>query len=151
MSSALAHHYFGGKEDIFAAAMRHILKDLRIETVARLSRAETALARVRAVIDACFTPETFDPVHVNAWMIFYVQSRTSPKAQRLLRIYHRRLHSNLCHALRPISARPMSDAATLAALIDGIYLHQALSETGSPQAAAARAQAVLDALLEVSS
>ncbi|NBT31880.1 MAG: TetR family transcriptional regulator, partial [Rhodobacteraceae bacterium] len=25
MSSALAHHYFGGKEDIFLAAMRHTL------------------------------------------------------------------------------------------------------------------------------
>ena len=27
MSSALAHHYFGGKDQIFEAAMRHILRD----------------------------------------------------------------------------------------------------------------------------
>ncbi|MEP4197575.1 MAG: transcriptional regulator BetI [Aliishimia sp.] len=147
MSSALAHHYFGGKEDIFAAAMRHILSDLQKEAQGRLKTAETALARVRAIIDACFTPVGFDPVNVNAWMIFYVQSRTSVKARRLLRIYHRRLHSNLCHALRPISANPEADAETLAALIDGIYLHQALSETGSAANAAARAHGVLDALL----
>jgi len=36
MSSALAHHYFGGKDQIFNAAMRQILRDLR--TVRALGR-----------------------------------------------------------------------------------------------------------------
>lgn len=148
MSSALAHHYFGGKDDIFAAAMRRILKDLQVETGRRLRAADTPADRPRAIIDACFTPEMFEPVHVNAWMVLYVQSRTSPKARRLLSIYHRRLRSNLRHALRPLSARPAADADTLAALIDGIYLHQALSDAGSAEAAATRAHSVLGALLE---
>lgn len=148
MSSALAHHYFGGKDDIFAAAMRHILQDLQAETTARLRQAQTQEERAHALIDACFTPDMFDPIHVNAWMMFYVQSRSNPKARRLLRIYHKRLQSNLRHALRGISARPEVDAETLAALIDGIYLHQALSDAGSALRAAARVHAVLDALLE---
>lgn len=151
MSSALAYHYFGGKDDIFAAAMRQILKDLQAETSKRLRAAATPADRPRAIIDACFTPEMFDPVHVNAWMMFYVQSRTSPKARRLLTIYHSRLRSNLRAALRPLSPRAESAAHTLAALIDGIYLHQALSDAGSAKMAAARAHSVLDALLEVQS
>jgi TetR/AcrR family transcriptional repressor of bet genes len=148
MSSALAHHYFGGKDDIFAAAMQQILKDLQIETVRRLAGATGGRDRVHAIIDACFTPETFDPVSVSAWMTFYVQSRTNTKARRLLSIYHRRLRSNLRHALRPVSTRPEADADTLAALIDGIYLHQALSDAGSAAEASARAHSVLDALLK---
>lgn len=148
MSSALAHHYFGGKDDIFAAAMRQILQDLQTETSTRLRAARTQIERARAIIDACFTPDMFDPVHVNAWMMFYVQSRSNPKARRLLSIYHSRLRSNLRHALRPLSARAEADADTLAALIDGIYLHQALGDAGSPQGAASRAHSVLDALLE---
>lgn len=148
MSSALAHHYFGGKDDIFAAAMRHILSDLQAETSKRLRAARSPADRPRAIIEACFTPETFDPISVNAWMVFYVQSRTNPKARRLLGIYHSRLRSNLRHALRGLTAQFVTDADTLAALIDGIYLHQALSDAGSAAEAAARALSVLDALVE---
>ncbi|MEO0746592.1 MAG: TetR family transcriptional regulator, partial [Pseudomonadota bacterium] len=36
MSSALAHHYFGGKDRIFLAAMRHILRGFRAEVVTAL-------------------------------------------------------------------------------------------------------------------
>ena len=34
VSSALAHHYFGGKEDLIIAAMRHLLRELG-QTVTR--------------------------------------------------------------------------------------------------------------------
>lgn len=148
MSSALAHHYFGGKDDIFAAAMRRILEDLRAQAVQCLNGATTPLGRVHAIIDACFAPDMFDPVTVNAWMMFYVQSRTSEKAQRLLAIYHQRLRSNLRHALRAVSQHADRDADTLAALIDGIYLHHALSDARSAEAATRRVKDVLDALLE---
>jgi TetR/AcrR family transcriptional repressor of bet genes len=54
-----------------------------------------------------------------------------------LSIYHRRLHSNLCHELRPlIGARADAVARHVGALIDGVYLREALRST-SPDAAAA--------------
>ena len=34
MSTALAHHYFGGKDQIFLAAMRHILTEYATEVAA---------------------------------------------------------------------------------------------------------------------
>lgn len=127
MSSALAHHYFGGKDQIFEAAMRQILRDYGLEVVAALKAAPNPAARARAIIAANFAPSCFDPATVSAWMTFYVQAQTSPDALRLLRLYQRRLRSNLTHALRHISANPEEAADMLAALIDGFYIRAALA------------------------
>ena len=148
MSSALAHHYFGGKEDIFAAAMRRILSDLQTEVQARIAAAETPEGRLRAIIEASFTTSSFDPVTINAWMLFYLLSRTSEKAAKLLRVYQRRLRTNLRVALRPLSPQPEQDAETLAALIDGLYLRAALSRRGSAETAIRHAQSVADAMIK---
>ena len=133
MSSALAHHYFGSKEQIFLAAMRHILARYGAAVRARLARAETPLARVHAIIDASFSPEQFDEEVISAWLLFYVQAQTSPEAARLLRVYAARLHSNLVHALGPLvpADEARAIARTLAALIDGFYIRTALP-TGAP-------------------
>ncbi|MCL4153443.1 UNVERIFIED_CONTAM: hypothetical protein GTU68_023577, partial [Idotea baltica] len=60
MSSALAHHYFGGKDQIFLAAMRRILTDFGAEVRSELGRARPD-ARAEAVIRACFAPSCFTP------------------------------------------------------------------------------------------
>ena len=128
MSSALAHHYFGGKEQIFLAAMRYTLKAYREEVIAALQPAKTPLARLEAIISAGFTTANFQPSVIAAWLNFYVLAQTSPDANRLLLIYQRRLHSTLVHALRPlIGDRAPGAAIRLAGLIDGLYLRQALS------------------------
>ncbi len=126
MSSALAHHYFGGKEQIFLAAMRHILKTFGSEAAMRLKGAETPLARVEAILAASFSAENFKPATISAWLNFYVLARSSNEAHRLLMIYQKRLQSNLRHALRPLTERPDETAAQLAALIDGLYIRAAL-------------------------
>ena len=126
MSSALAHHYFGGKDQIFLAAMRRILADFGAEVRSELGRAKPD-TRAEAVIKACFAPSCFTPQTISAWMTFYVQAQTNPGALRLLRIYQARLRSNLTHALRPLSDDPVAVAATLAALIDGLYIRAALT------------------------
>ncbi len=127
MSSALAHHYFGGKDQIFEAAMRQILSEFRQEVIAALRDAHDPYTRARAVIAANFAPSCFAPANVSAWMTFYVRAQTSPEALRLLRLYQRRLRSNLTHALRPIISNPEEAADLLAALIDGYYIRAALA------------------------
>ena len=49
MSSALAHHYFGSKEDIFLAAMRHILTLYGAEVRGALAAAEGGDGRIKAI------------------------------------------------------------------------------------------------------
>ncbi|MEM1315090.1 MAG: transcriptional regulator BetI [Pseudomonadota bacterium] len=129
VSPALAHHYFGAKEQLFLAAMRHILRSFGEGARASLATAETPRARLEAIARASFRPEQFHPEVVAAWLNFYVLAQTSGDAQRLLRLYHRRMRSNLAHALRPlVGARAPSVADAVASLIDGIYIGQALNE-----------------------
>lgn len=139
MSSALAHHYFGSKEAMFAAAMRHVLTLYGAEVRGALSMARGPRARLEAIIRASFTPAQFRPEMVAAWLNFYVQAQRSDEARRLLHVYQRRLRSNLHHAFRqlaPDNARVLTRG--LAAMIDGLYLRQALGEGGiAPEAAIA--------------
>ncbi|MCV3272967.1 choline-binding transcriptional repressor BetI [Roseobacter sinensis] len=148
MSTALAHHYFGGKDQIFLAAMRQILRDFGAEVRRGLAAADTPKARAVAIIEASFSPTCFSPKTVSAWMTLYAQAQTNPEMLRLLALYQRRLKSNLSHALRPLSARPEDHSETLGALIDGLYLRAALSRSQSPDAARQTAREMLDKLLE---
>lgn len=135
MSTALAHHYFGGKDQIFIAAMRQILRDFGAEVCRALRAAGTPHARAAALIEASFAPSCFAPATISAWMTLYASAQTNPETLRLLRLYQARLQSNLIHALRPISADPKAHAALIAALIDGLYLRAALSQSHSAEAA----------------
>ncbi len=140
MSSALAHHYFGGKEQIFLAAMRHTLTVYGAEVRGALAMADTPNARIEAIVRASFSNSNFRREVIATWLNFYVLAQTSAQANRLLCIYQHRLRSNLRHGLRPlIGARADQVADRLAALIDGFYLRHTLGRE-TPDGAAAVAQ-----------
>ena len=137
MSSALAHHYFGSKEDMFLAAMRHVLSLYGAEVRGALLAATGPEMRLHAILGASFSPSNFRREVVGAWLNFYVLAQTVPQARRLLGIYQRRLHSNLLINLRPLAgARSETIATGLGALIDGVYLREAL-KPGAPNPKAA--------------
>ncbi len=141
MSSALAHHYFGGKEDMFLAAMRHIMTIYGAEVRGALCVAQGPRDRVEAVIVASFSPGNFRREAVGAWLNFWVLAQTVPEAKRLLAVYQRRLKSNLLVGLRPLAgARAEAIADGLGGLIDGLYLREVL-KSGAPDGAAAVAVA----------
>ena len=151
MSTALAHHYFGSKEAIFLAAMRHVLTVYGAEVRGALAAARSPAERARAVIRASFTQASFRREVVAAWLNFYVLAQSSEEARRLLSVYHRRLHSNLTHDLRALVGDRAADVAQrLGGLIDGIYLRFAVNpgDTTGPDAAA-HVLASLDAELGV--
>jgi TetR/AcrR family transcriptional repressor of bet genes len=134
----LAHHYFGGKEDMFLAAMRHILSLYGAEVRGALAAAgDQPEARLQAIVRASFSPGNFRREAVGAWLNFYVLSQTVPEARRLLRVYQKRLRSNLMHCLHPlVGARAGAVAAAMGALMDGVYLREALKD-GPPDSVAA--------------
>lgn len=137
MSAALAHHYFGAKDQMLLAAMRHILRLYGNEVTGRLAHAGSPRARLEGVIAAGFAAANFRPEIIAAWLNFYVLARSSPPAARLVRVYQARLRANLAHDLRPlIGARAPAVADRLAALIDGLYLRETLG-TEAPDGAAA--------------
>ncbi|MFN3823655.1 MAG: choline-responsive transcriptional repressor BetI [Pseudorhodobacter sp.] len=139
MSPALAHHYFGGKEAIFLAAMRHVLSLYGAEVRGALAVAEGPEARLDAIFRVSFSATNFRREVVSAWLNFYVLAQSQTDARRLLAVYQRRLRSNLLACLRPLhgqGAGPLADS--LGALIDGLYLREALKE-GPPDSGAALA------------
>ena len=135
ISPALAHHYFGSKDRIFLAVMRHILQVFKKSVKERLDEANTPEERVRAIIDASLEPEQFDRDIVSAWLNFYVRSLHSEETSRLLRVYARRLHSNLVVNLREIFDDPTAEkvAQGLASMIDGFYIRYALQDIAPPR------------------
>ena len=137
VSTALAHHYFGGKEDLILAAMRFQLTQLGQAVRCATAKARSPRARVRAIIDANFEEAQFSAETISCWLNFYVKAQESAPAARLLRIYVRRLQSNLVVSLRPlVGVRAPGIAAAIGAMIDGVYLRQGLSGVAPDRAAA---------------
>lgn len=147
MSSALAHHYFGSKDEIFLAAMRHILGDFGAHIRSKLAAAKNPRARVQAVIQASFDEAHFAPHIIAAWMAFYMRAQSDARTARLLAIYHARMRSNLVHDLRPLTRDAEALADTLGALIDGLYIRHALAGPADGARAEAQATAVLERAL----
>ena len=139
VSSGLAHHYFGNKEQLLLAAMRHVLSDYSLEVRRGLKAAKTPVERLNAIVHGGFAPSNFRADTVSAWLNFYVLALSSPEAKRLHRIYARRLRSNLIHALCPLAnSRAAEIADRTAALIDGFYLNYGLDPELPDGAAAAK-------------
>ena len=130
VSAALAHHYFGAKEDLLEATMRHLLSALGRDAVAALSAVREPRRRLSAVIAVNFAPAQFRPETVSAWLAFYVEAQRSDRMRRLLRVYARRLHSNLMSGLSRLLPAPEAarTAEAIAAMIDGLYIRHALKD-----------------------
>jgi TetR/AcrR family transcriptional regulator, transcriptional repressor of bet genes len=138
VSSALAHHYFGAKDELLQATMRHLLAELNADIRKALATSRTARQRVSAVIAVNFSETQFQPEIIAAWLAFYVEAQKSEPLRRLLRVYARRLHSNLMSGLTGLMPRQEAErvAEGVAALIDGLYIRRALKD-GTPNAASA--------------
>lgn len=149
VSSGIIHHYFGGKEELLEATMRSMLRALRADVSARLQKARTSRARLDAIVAGNFAPAQFERAAVTAWLAFWAEAQHAPALARLQRIGARRLRSNILHALRELAPRSQAERAAdaLAALIDGLWLHAALTGTTDGTHAAATVRAAIDAFL----
>jgi TetR/AcrR family transcriptional repressor of bet genes len=128
VSAALAHHYFGSKDQLLLASIRSLLAQLKADTVAALQEATGPRQRISAIISVSFRADQFAPEIVAAWLAFYTEAQRSDDTRRLLVIYARRLQSNLLSALKPLCTD--ADAARIAegtaAMIDGLYIRKGL-------------------------
>ena len=147
VSSALAHHYFGAKDDLILATMRHLLAEFGAGVATGLKVAASPRGRLSAVIHGSFGPEQFHRATISAWLTFYAWALSSRHAARLLGVYQRRLRSNLVHALKRLVPAPEAAriADGLGAFIDGVYLREALrGRPTAPEKAIALIEDYLD-------
>jgi TetR/AcrR family transcriptional repressor of bet genes len=138
VSPALAHHYFGGKDQLILATMRHLLKDFGEGVRSALAASGEPRERIGGIIRQSFRPDQFEHATVAAWLAFYLRAQSDPQARRLLAVYARRLNSNLVDALGGIVGRADAQriAEGIAAMIDGLYIRRALKD-GPPDPASA--------------
>lgn len=147
ISPGLVPHYFRDKRGLLAATMRHIADELRHEVARHHAPASGPRERLAMTLNANFSPSTYTPELVSAWLAFWGQAHHDPELRRLQRVLRRRLTSNLVHDLRHLL--PDADARRigrgLSAFIDGLSLRHALGEVGLDRAAAlAHAHEFLD-------
>mgnify|MGYP006422787323 CR=1 FL=1 len=152
LSPGIIAHYFGGKDALLAATMRHLLTELLRDATERLKRARSPMERVDAVVSANFGPSQFTNEVIAAWFAFWGQVPHSPELRRLNDVYMGRTRSNLAHALGMTIDREAADriASVAACMIDGIWVRAALTES-RPDGAAATAMVmayIRDALAE---
>lgn len=128
VSPALAHHYFGSKEQLLIATIRSLLQQLRDDVVKAIQSVYTPREKLSAIIRTSFQADQFAPETIAAWLAFYADAQRSEETRRLLVLYARRLRSNLVSNLRQLC--PVDDAVRIAegaaAMIDGLYIRQSL-------------------------
>ena len=149
VSSSLAFHYFGDKNQ--AVSGRHAPYPAGLQRRGARGIWPGPRGRARGSTRSCaaiFATSNFERHVISAWLVFYVTALQLPAANQLLQVYKRRLRSTLLFDLRKLSAAPEAIADGLGAMIDGIYIRQALRDDPDPQAALAMAQAYLDRALE---
>ena len=131
LSVGIVSHYFGGKQGLLEATMRHLLSSLQ-QDVSKLmaDRPNTPRERLMAIVDANFSGVQTHAQSSKTWLAFWTQAMHSPDLMRLQRVNERRLLSNLMFYLRELMPEPQvrSTAQTIAALIDGFWLRAAMSE-----------------------
>ncbi len=141
VSVGLINHHFPNKDQLIAAAYRHFNNKLVGGLQAAVERAANSpRARLRAFLEASFSPPNLDPDVLAVWVVFWGMYRHSPLIRRVQREsyrgYVRLLHAMLTallpraaavrrrHAHRRRAARPDLRLAAmgLTALLDGLWL-----------------------------
>lgn len=133
VSSGIISHYFGGKDGLLEATMRHVLRELSTVTSARRKAADEApLAQITAIVAANFDRTQVDKAVMKTWLEFWSSSLHQPELARLQRVNDRRLYANLAWQFQRHLPRDQACAAArgVAAMIDGLWLRGALSPEG---------------------
>jgi TetR/AcrR family transcriptional regulator, transcriptional repressor of bet genes len=145
VSVGLINHHFPNKDRLIAAAYRHFNSELVGGLAAAVERApDSPRARLRAFLEASFSPPNLDPKVLAVWVVFWGMYRHSPLIRRVqhesYRGYVQLLHSLLQPLLAPAAAArrraprrrraarlDLRHAAIgLTALLDGLWLEWCL-------------------------
>ena len=127
MSPGILSYYFKSKDEVLFWMVRHANRVIMDEVVVRMKRASNRWDRLLAIIEGNFPPALFEQNVANAWLSFYVASARDPQLERLQRLFHRRLASNITSCVDQV----MDDKSVprfvtmVAILIDGSWLHRA--------------------------
>lgn len=137
VSRGLINHYFVSKDDLLVAVYQSSLYETltkHITQVMAMPKDAPALHRLRALVDACFLPDTFDRSNLLVWLALWGEVANNPKLRAVHRdlydTYRRQLAAEI--AAVAVTRKCTVDAPRLArsfiALLDGLWLEWCLDE-----------------------
>lgn len=149
-TAASINYYFGSKEQLMVATMRHLLIMLSQAHRTRLATAQTPKDRLRALIEANFDEALFTPEHCSFWVQFWAAAPYSDSLARLQRINQARVASHFRHELKQLAPAHIRRAIErmLQSYMDGVWLNVAQNKRPITAAHARQeSRALLDLVL----
>ncbi|MFW8636920.1 choline-responsive transcriptional repressor BetI [Cribrihabitans pelagius] len=149
-SAASINYYFGSKEGLMEATMRHLLRKLRRAMTEGYATASTPRERLYAVMDANFSDALFTVPQCSIWMQFWANAPYSPRLSRLHRINRARVRSHFLAELGRLLPPERVETArqALQCYMDGVWLQAAQSDAPlDPAEAREAAHLVVDLAL----
>lgn len=143
-------YYFGSKEGLMEATMRHMLKRLKKSLIKGYAQAETPRERLYAILDANFDDSLFSVPQCSLWMQFWASAPYSPRLSRIHRINRSRVRSHFKSELRQLLPETEAEIARVAlqSYMDGVWLEAAQSAVPlNSRAARLAAHGVADLIL----
>ena len=161
VSVGLINHHFPNKDELVAAAFSHFNRELVDTLKTAAARADTPAARLRAFLEASFSPPNLDADVLTVWVVFWGIYRHSRPIQRV----RRETYTDYVRLIRGLLADLLGRAAEggrgrgkggmnlrlaaigFTALLDGLWLEWCL-EPGRfrPREAVALCEGWVDAL-----
>lgn len=139
LSAGIISHYFGSKQGLILATIRHLLEELKqglLQQIVSCEKPLTPEARLHMIVDtnfACFQQSTSV---TRTWLCFWAQALHDPELARLQAVNSKRLLQNLLYSYRQVIAdkeKALLAATMTAAMIDGLWLRSSLSETSQDE------------------
>ena len=134
MSAGIISHYFGSKQGLILATIRHLLEQLKQGLLQQIEACEQTLTpelRLQMIVDtnfACFQQSTSI---TRTWLCFWAQALHDPELARLQSVNSKRLQRNLLYSYKQVitdKAQATTAANMTAAMIDGLWLRSSLSQ-----------------------
>ncbi|WP_293574836.1 transcriptional regulator BetI [Phaeobacter sp.] len=129
-SAASINYYFGSKEGLMEATMRHLLNKLKQAMIREYATATTPRERLYAVMNANFDDTLFEVAQCSLWMQFWASAPYSQRLSRLHRINRHRVRSHFLAELRRLLPAEGVETArqALQCYMDGVWLQAAQSD-----------------------
>jgi TetR/AcrR family transcriptional regulator, transcriptional repressor of bet genes len=133
MSSGIISHYFGGKQGLIEAAVRHLMDQLKQGLLTSLQAMNEASPKQRLmmIVETNFSGFQQSAPASNAWLSFWTKAMHDESLSRLQTVNRKRLQSNLLYSYRqliPDLEKARDCAQMTAAMIDGLWLRSTLSQ-----------------------
>ncbi len=133
-SAGSIHYYFGGKDALLEATMRHLLSVLKEAVLRRLDGLDDPERRLVAVVLGNFDETLFSTESCSVWTQFWAYAPYNPRLARLQQVNKSRVRSNLIAELKRLMPPDAVETACIAiqSYMDGIWIHTAQAGTPPP-------------------